>query len=97
MSDFGDVEFFENIEELSGGTPLAPDGEHNAKALTVEFNYVALRQKKDDIVIMDDYNVDNYPDLSKRMETLCKINNYKFTIKEVNLKQSRYFLIGTKM
>ena len=32
MSDFGDVEFFDNLEELSssGGTPLAPDGEHNA-------------------------------------------------------------------
>ena len=34
MSDFGDVEFFDNLEEMSsGGTPLAPDGEHNAKVI----------------------------------------------------------------
>ena len=36
MSDFGDVEFFENIEEMSGGTPLAPDGEHNAKVIVTD-------------------------------------------------------------
>jgi len=36
MSDFGDVEFFENIEEMSTGTPLAPDGEHNAKIIATD-------------------------------------------------------------
>ena len=38
MSDFGDVEFFDNLEELSSssGTPLAPDGEHNAKIIATD-------------------------------------------------------------
>ena len=38
MSDFGDVEFFDNLEELSsgGGVPLAPDGEHNAKVIATD-------------------------------------------------------------
>tara|TARA_R100000935_G_scaffold9410_2_gene19232 strand:+ start:3550 stop:4008 length:459 start_codon:yes stop_codon:yes gene_type:complete len=36
MSDFSDVEFFENIEEVSVGAPLAPDGEHNAKVIATD-------------------------------------------------------------
>jgi len=37
MSDFGDVEFFDNLEEMSsGGTPLAPDGEHNAQIIATD-------------------------------------------------------------
>jgi len=38
MSDFGDVEFFDNLEELSSGgsVPLAPDGEHNAKVIATD-------------------------------------------------------------
>ena len=36
MSDFGDVEFFDNLEEMSsGGLPLAPDGEHNLMAVNI--------------------------------------------------------------
>ena len=37
MSDFSDVEFFDNIEEMSSvSTPLAPDGEHNAKVIATD-------------------------------------------------------------
>jgi|TARA_A100001011_G_scaffold382910_1_gene453442 hypothetical protein len=37
MSDFGDVEFFDNLEEMSSsGTPLAPDGEHNAQIIATD-------------------------------------------------------------
>ena len=37
MSDFGDVEFFDNLEELSSNsTPLAPDGEHNAQIIATD-------------------------------------------------------------
>ena len=31
MSDFGDIEFFDNLSEMPTGVPLAPEGEHNAK------------------------------------------------------------------
>lgn len=33
MSDFSDVEFFDNLEEQSTGTPVAPEGEYNAKII----------------------------------------------------------------
>ena len=33
MSDFSDVEFFDNLEEQSTGTPVAPEGEYNARLL----------------------------------------------------------------
>ena len=36
MSDFNDVEWFDNVEEMSQGTPLAPDGEHNAKVIATD-------------------------------------------------------------
>ena len=36
MSDFSDVEFFDNLEEQSTGTPVAPDGEYNAKIIATD-------------------------------------------------------------
>ena len=33
MSDFSDVEFFDNLEEQSTGTPVAAEGEYNAKII----------------------------------------------------------------
>lgn len=36
MSDFSDVEFFDNLEEQSTGTPVAPEGEYNAKIIATD-------------------------------------------------------------
>tara|TARA_R100000664_G_C2701482_1_gene101626 strand:+ start:263 stop:724 length:462 start_codon:yes stop_codon:yes gene_type:complete len=36
MSDFSDVEFFDNLEEMSVGTPVAPEGEYNAKIIATD-------------------------------------------------------------
>ncbi len=36
MSDFGDVEFFDNLSEMPTGVPLAPEGEHNAKIIATD-------------------------------------------------------------
>ena len=36
MSDFSDVDFFDNLEEQSTGTPVAPEGEYNAKIIATD-------------------------------------------------------------
>mgnify|MGYP003149529980 FL=1 len=36
MSDFGDIEFFDNLSEMPTGVPLAPEGEHNAKIIATD-------------------------------------------------------------
>ena len=36
MSDFGDVEFVDNLSEMPTGVPLAEDGEHNAKIIATD-------------------------------------------------------------
>ena len=36
MSDFGDVEFVDNLSEMPTGVPLADEGEHNAKIIATD-------------------------------------------------------------
>jgi hypothetical protein len=36
MSDFGDIEFMDNLSEMPSGIPLAPDGDHNAKIIATD-------------------------------------------------------------
>lgn len=36
MSDFNDVEFFENIDDMPTGVPLAPEGDHNATIIATD-------------------------------------------------------------
>ena len=36
MSDFGDVEFVDNLSEVPTGVPLADEGEHNAKIIATD-------------------------------------------------------------
>ena len=55
------------------------DGMHDMTNIKREFNFIKLRQKKNDIIIFDDVSKD-FPEIIKFIKDLKKLNEYKIEI-----------------
>tara|TARA_Y100000996_G_scaffold403500_1_gene376533 strand:- start:593 stop:1450 length:858 start_codon:yes stop_codon:yes gene_type:complete len=69
------------------------DGSHTYYDVLCEFNYIAKRQMKNDILIVDDYNL-QYKGLIKASNQCCK--DYNYIKKIIKADENRTFLICVK-
>ncbi len=53
------------------------DGSHNVKKLKKEFEWVSKRQKKNDIIVFDDYDYKNFKEICNFVDNIETQNNYE--------------------
>jgi hypothetical protein len=70
------------------------DGSHTYLDVYYELNYVANRQFKDDIIIIDDYNL-QYPGLIRA--TLEIIKSFNYSLELIKSSKNRTYAICTKI
>ncbi len=70
------------------------DGQHDEQTIVNEFNFVAEKQKKGDIIFFDDINKDKFSELYFFVENLSKKKEYFIKLIEVN--QNRTYAIAEK-
>lgn len=56
------------------------DGAHKYNELMRELNYVERYQKSGDIIICDDYTIEQFPDICKAIDTFLKTDKYEYKI-----------------
>lgn len=71
------------------------DAQHNYLNIKNEFNYVSNRQFKGDIIIFDDVNVDQFPEISKFINELEKKKTYK--LKVISSSEYRSYCLAIKL
>ena len=70
------------------------DGMHDISNVKREFNFISLRQKKNDIIIFDDVS-DNFPEVIKFIKNIKKLNTYQ--IQTLASEIDRSYAICTKL
>ena len=70
------------------------DGSHTYQDVGYEFKFVAKRQIKNDIIIVDDYNI-QYPGLIKAVDKYAKLYNY--SLEFINSSKNRTYVICSKI
>ena len=71
------------------------DASHTYHAIYDEFSNISNNQKKDDIIIFDDYGNKSYVGLKVAIDDICEKYNYKKEI--INSSFNRSYVIATKM
>ena len=71
------------------------DGAHNKKTVEYEFEWVAKRQLKNDIIIFDDYSMSQFNGIYKLINEIEDTKRY--LIKKVNSDQNRAYAIAYKL
>lgn len=69
------------------------DGSHTYVDVFYELNYVANRQIKNDIIVIDDYNL-QYPGLIKATSKIIK--NYNYSLELINSSSNRTYAVCVK-
>lgn len=70
------------------------DGEHTYKKLLIELKYINQRQQNNDIILVDDYNKNDFDGVVKATNEFSKSHNYKLEL--IELDQSRNLAILKK-
>ena len=70
------------------------DGSHDYNTVKFEADFVAQKQLKDDVIIYDDYNNEQYPGLVEACNEISKKYNYKKFFFEG--ENNRNYLIAKK-
>lgn len=71
------------------------DAQHDYSSIENEFNYVNNRQFKGDIIIFDDVNIKEFPQISKFVRDLEKKKTYKLNI--ISSSENRSYCIAIKL
>jgi prepilin-type processing-associated H-X9-DG protein len=70
------------------------DGAHTYKDVMIEFSQIARRQRPGDMIIYDDYNPDQYPELVRAIDEICNGGDYKGYLLRANA--DRGYMLATK-
>ena len=71
------------------------DAQHDYSNIENEFNYVNNRQLKDDVIIFDDVNITEFPQIEKFVRELEKKKTYKLSI--ISSSENRSYCIAIKL
>tara|TARA_B100001250_G_C19817562_1_gene799591 strand:+ start:4428 stop:5255 length:828 start_codon:yes stop_codon:yes gene_type:complete len=70
------------------------DGEHDYENVVREFQFVSSRQLLGDIIIIDDYTIELFPEIVRAVDYLCK--KYNYIKRVILLSNERGYVIAIK-
>lgn len=95
--------FFQNYSEIGikhidmGRIHFAfLDGNHTADTLCKEIEYVVSRQKKGDMIVFDDYDEKQFPEVVSAVDEFLKTNNYEARKYRADKSLTRFYVCATK-
>ena len=71
------------------------DAQHKYENIKSEFNFVFMRQKKDDLILFDDVDIREFPEIARFIEELRKTKTYSLEI--INSSEKRSYCLAKKL
>jgi predicted O-methyltransferase YrrM len=71
------------------------DAQHRYENIKSEFNFVFKRQKKDDLILFDDVNVKEFPEIARFIDELRNTNTYSLDI--IKSTENRSYCLAKKL
>ena len=71
------------------------DAQHKYENIKSEFNFVFMRQKKNDLILFDDVNFKEFPEVARFIDELRKTNTYSLEI--INSSETRSYCLAKKL
>ncbi len=71
------------------------DAQHKYENIKSEFNFVLMRQKKDDLILFDDVDIREFPEIARFIDELRKTKIYSLEI--INSSEKRSYCLAKKL
>lgn len=70
------------------------DGSHTYKDVMFEFNQIKNHQKTGDMIVYDDYTINQFPGIVKAVDEIC--SNFNYSRKDLKASSNRGYVVATK-